>query len=155
MKQTINFFKRLFATKCNFSGTGENITRFSMCHDIDMSLKVDLKPVDIEVYVVNDIVRAGCMKRLVAGVQVVPHAIFTEQLIKLSAGQLLCIFVLLSTGYHKFSLLCHADAPHEYNQSLHIVKFDFPRLFFLFQKRIQHMRTVVPNFRILLLKDGI
>ena len=75
-----------------------------MCHDIDMSLKVDLKPVDIEVYVVNDIVRAGCMKRLAAGVQVVPHAIFTEQLIKLSAGQLLCIFVLLSTEYHKFSL---------------------------------------------------
>lgn len=34
----------------------------------------------------NDIVCAGRVKRLVAGVQVIPHAIFTEQLIKLSAA---------------------------------------------------------------------
>lgn len=56
----------------------------------------------------NDIVCAGRVKRLVAGVQVIPHAIFTEQLIKLSAGQFLCIFVLLGTEYHEFSLFCHA-----------------------------------------------
>lgn len=43
----------------------------------------------------NDIVCAGRVKRLVAGVQVIPHAIFTEQLIKLSAGQFLCIFAYL------------------------------------------------------------
>lgn len=52
----------------------------------------------------NDIVCAGSVKLLVAGVQIIPHAIFTEQPIKLSAGQLLCIFVLLGTKYHEFSL---------------------------------------------------
>ena len=83
----------------------------------------------------NDIVCAGSVKLLVAGVQIIPHAIFTEQPIKLSAGQLLCIFVLLGTKYHEFSLLCHVDAPQKYSLSLHIGKFDFPRLFFLFQKR--------------------
>lgn len=56
----------------------------------------------------NDIVCASGVKRLVAGVQVIPHAIFTEQLIKLSAGQLLCILILLGTKYHGFSLFCHA-----------------------------------------------
>ena len=67
-----------------------------------------LSCIDIEIDVVNDIVCAGGVKHLIAGVQVIPHAIFTEQLIKLSAGQLLCIFVLLGTKYHEFSLLCHA-----------------------------------------------
>lgn len=50
----------------------------------------------------NDIVCAGGVKRLVAGVQVIPHAIFTEHLIKLSASQLLCIFVLLGQNIMNF-----------------------------------------------------
>lgn len=56
----------------------------------------------------NDIVCAGGVKRLAAGVQVIPHAIITEQLVNLSAGQLLCLFVLLGTEYHEFPLFCHA-----------------------------------------------
>lgn len=63
-----------------------------------------LSRIDIEINIMNDIVCAGGVESLIAGVKIIPHMISAEKLVKLSAGQMLCVFVLLGTENHKFTL---------------------------------------------------
>lgn len=62
---------------------------------------------DVEVYVLDDIFVSGCMKRLEAGVDVVPYPVVGEQFRNLSAGKVLRVLVCLHAVDEIITLPAH------------------------------------------------
>ena len=103
----------------------------------------------VDINVTVDVLIPCRMKDIVKLVQIVKHTLAAKQFCRLLARQGLINLIAFKAKHSKSSLLAHICA------SSHIGKFDFPCSFFLLQEAIQHIRAVLPDLCILLLKSGV